>query len=761
MRKLQSRSIAVPTLIAAAALALPAAVPARHGEPPPSRTLTVLPLAAVPVFELPAVDAEARLAEDAVAAQPGPLRYAVPVDVAIDPETDGRWESLPGGGELWRLRFHAPGATDLNFGFTEYRLPAGASLHVASESADVYDGPYSDRDNEAHGQLWTPPVPGDRAVVELRLPPQYKEDPVLRLTRVGTGYRDLFGRRAAAADKQGACNIDVICPEGDPWRDQIRSEAGYSTGGSIFCSGQMIADVPGSFRNFFLTARHCGMSAGNAPSMVVFWNFESPVCGQLSGGSLEDNQTGATFLAARSDVDFALLELDDPPDPAFGVFYSGWDRSGTAAVGSVGIHHPSGDEKAISFNDDLLTSGASCIGGGTPDTHWFVDNWELGTTEPGSSGSGLWDPATQKLIGFLSGGLASCTNIDFDCYGKFAVAWDGSSPASRLRDWLDPGDTGTMMVDGADPSPTVLYDSHLGVDACASDSGNDNGFWEPGETIEVEVTLRATGDFTDVQGTLTSPSPGVTIVDGLATWPDLVSGVAAPSDAPHFTIGLSESAVCFTEVELDLAVTTAEGGPFALSFSDVIGAPLTPAVPVAIPDDGGDANPAISDLTVAQNVTLTDVDVRANVLHSYVGDLKLILRSPAGTEVLLLDQPGVPASGFGCSDNNMDVTFDDTSGFDPESHCAGTDPWLAGVAAPVGSLADFNGESSAGTWSLVVSDHAGQDTGSIADWELLTTPALSGECNVCEGGGEEGEIFSDGFESGDTSAWTSAVVGGS
>jgi hypothetical protein len=101
--------------------------------------------------------------------------------------------------------------------------------------------------------------------------------------------------------------------------------------------------------------------------------------------------------------------------------------------------------------------------------------------------------------------------------------------------------------------------------------------------------------------------------------------------------------------------------------------------------------------------------------------------------VTLLDRPGVPASQFGCDNENMNVTFDSASGFNLESHCAGTNPWYSGVAAPFSSLSAFNGQNTFGNWQLIVSDNAAQDTGDIVEWELLTTPPLSGECTECGG----------------------------
>jgi hypothetical protein len=50
----------------------------------------------------------------------------------LTPTNSGTWEQLPEG-RLWRLRVSSKGATDLNFGFTQFWLPEGASLYVMSE----------------------------------------------------------------------------------------------------------------------------------------------------------------------------------------------------------------------------------------------------------------------------------------------------------------------------------------------------------------------------------------------------------------------------------------------------------------------------------------------------------------------------------------------------------------------------------------------------------------------------------------------------
>jgi hypothetical protein len=425
---------------------------ARDWSLPRSAMYKAAQLDAVMLHELEPIFPEVLLEEDAAAVNrgPGPVRFAVAADVMITPNTHGTWEVLDDAGRLWRLRVTSPNATDLNFGFTRFRLPEGATLHLVSEHHDYFQGPYGAADNRDHGELWTPVIPGDRAVIELYVPADPAFEPELVLGRIGRGYRDLFNGTTDLA-KQGSCNIDVVCPEGEPWRDEIQSVAVYSVNGIKTCTGSMIMDVPGSFRPFFLTAFHCDVSASNDQTVVTYWNYHSPTCGELGGGTLTQSVSGSTLVSRRWDNDFTLLELEGTPPQEFNVYWAGWDRRDDhTPQGAVSIHHPHADEKAISFNDDPLTITSSCIATGNPDTHWRVDNWEHGTTERGSSGSGLWDPCTRLLVGYLSGGEASCSNTDgFDCYGRFAVAWDGATQGERLRDWLDPNNTGASTVFGS------------------------------------------------------------------------------------------------------------------------------------------------------------------------------------------------------------------------------------------------------------------------------------------------------------------------
>lgn len=559
------------TILCLSGMLLATTSQARHGTPPVSRQLKTRPLAGIAQVAVAATDPQAERAADARLGVTVPLRFAVESEIKAAPATHGTWETIPGG-RLWRLRVVSEGATDLNFGFSICRLTPGATLHVYAEDEDYFQGPYEARDNKPHGQLWTPVLPGARAVIELFVPDGSKEQPELVLARVNRGYRDMFRRqKSGAAPKAGSCNIDVVCPIADPWRNEIRSVGNYSINGSLLCTGTLINDAPGDLKPFFLTANHCGIGAGNAASVVVYWNFESPACGQHGGGSLAQNQSGAIFRMAKSDVDVTLIELEEMPEPGFQVYYSGWDRSGVTPNGAVGIHHPNNDEKSISFASNALTTVNSCIGTGGLDTHWNVV-WTSGVTEPGSSGSGIWDPDTHLLVGTLSGGGSACsTPFDADCYGKFSVAWSsGGTAATRLRDWLDPLNTGPASVPGLDPA---LISIVIGAGAALTAEGcpPGNGAIDPGESVTVAFALRNLGgsNTLNLVGTLLA-SNGVNSPSGPQTYGVLVSGGAAVTQ--HFSF--TATGICGGSVVPMLQLQDGTNDLGTVTFNLPLGAPV-------------------------------------------------------------------------------------------------------------------------------------------------------------------------------------------
>jgi hypothetical protein len=422
----------------------------------------------VPEQVMPVVNVAAALAEDVTTKPGAPLRFALTHDVKITLD-QGQWETV-GDTALWRLKVTSAGARNLNLGFTTFEMPEGGALYLYPSG---YTGGAPRRSvrragaeaNETHHQYWSPVVTGDSVTVEVSVPKALRSQLRLELTKVNHGYRS-FDTKDDVSILSGSCNVDVVCSQGDLYRNEIRAVGVLQLNGSRLCTGSAINNTGGK-RPLFITADHCGLRASNAASTVVYWNFQNSTCRPVNSGasggdgdgSLSQFNSGAIFLATSATSDFTLVELDDAPAAAFNVFLAGWDRRpGPFTDGAVGIHHPNVDEKRIS-----LSNRATEDDNGTHHRIWWRPNG-IGVTEPGSSGSPIYSKQG-RFIGQLTGGGSACGVADssmWDVYGKLSRSWDGGGAASnRARDHLDPVGTAPMMIDGRNwndgggtPTPT-------------------------------------------------------------------------------------------------------------------------------------------------------------------------------------------------------------------------------------------------------------------------------------------------------------------
>ena len=117
------------------------------------------------------------------------------------------------------------------------------------------------------------------------------------------------------------------------------------------------------------------------------------------------------------------------------------------------------------------------------------------------------------------------------------------------------------------------------------------------------------------------------------------------------------------------------------------------ATPIAIPDNNAEGITSIINVPQAGAVFGTDVGV--NITHTWRGDLLVKLRSPQGTEHTLHNRSG----------GNADDLVQN---------------WQTDA---------FNGEAMQGDWTLLVSDNAGLDTGTLNSWSLTLTALSDGDTN--------------------------------
>lgn len=361
-------------------------------------------------------------------------------------ESLGEIQFLEEGTNLvWRKRIHSPNAISLNFAFTKFKMSENSEINIFSSDRTKFLRSYTKKNNNPQNELWSAIIMSDDVIVELVIPTEEYDQVKFELGRVNQGFRT-FAQKTNT--KSGSCNIDVVCSEGDGWREEINSVAVISTGGSTFCTGFMVNNTRNDKTPFFMTADHCRITKKSAPSLVTYWNYQTQSCGGSRNGTLSQYQSGSQFLASGKDSDFTLVKLNSQPNAKWNVRYAGWDNSGDNATVATAIHHPSTDEKSISFENDGTTRTSYLDKGSKKDiTHVKVANWDIGTTEPGSSGSPLFDQ-NHRVIGQLHGGWASCRSATADYYGSFETSWSGDGTDSgSLSSHLDPDNTGDTFVD--------------------------------------------------------------------------------------------------------------------------------------------------------------------------------------------------------------------------------------------------------------------------------------------------------------------------
>ncbi len=432
----------------------------REGTPPSFSNSTKSSISTVVTAD---VDATALLAEDELeTGKDVPLRFGFPFDVRYDLENSGQWEELANGDRIWRLRIESPGAYSINLIYAAFWLPEGAKLFVYNEDHSHVIGAFTSDNNKDHGQFSTQPVKGEVSILEYYEPAEVAGRGVIDIERIVHAYRNMFSWDTFKGEKgfgsSGSCNNNVRCPEGDPWDNQIRSVAMVIlSGGSRWCSGAMINNVRQDLTPYFLTANHC---LGSSNTWLFMFNYESPSCSNIDGPTWM-TISGSSLKASNSFSDVGLVELSSQPPETFNVYYSGWSAINTAADSCIAIHHPAGDIKKISFDYNSVTSTSYLSTSTGDNSHWRVGQWEDGTTEGGSSGSPLLNRDGQ-IVGQLHGGYASCASITADWYGKFSESWDhGSSASSRLKDWLDPDNTGATELNGKDAARTSITHTPL------------------------------------------------------------------------------------------------------------------------------------------------------------------------------------------------------------------------------------------------------------------------------------------------------------
>ena len=207
-----------------------------------------------------------------------------------------------------------------------------------------------------------------------------------------------------------------------------------SNGRSYWCSGTMIVQRGATQRALLLTAHHCISTRGEADSIESVHYYAASRCGGTSlDGRMYRTYGGADYLAGLHSADQTLVELRGPFSGR-SVWLSGWDASnnGPYEDSVFGLHHPNGYPMAFSKGSanqrrDIRVRDYGTVLDAIPVLYY------IGTTERGSSGSGLfYHPAEGYLVGVLSSGLGCDDPSNYGSFRDFFPV---------IRRHIDPGGT--------------------------------------------------------------------------------------------------------------------------------------------------------------------------------------------------------------------------------------------------------------------------------------------------------------------------------
>ena len=357
--------------------------------------------------------------------------------------------------KIWYLRIKTSVGKAISINFSGMHLPRGAKLYLYSSDGKIIFGPITYRNNKQTGFLPTRYLETRDLIIEYHEPVNVKGNSFL--------LKDIIVYSLLIGDSQ-YCEVNINCEEGAAWQTEKKSVAKivFTSGTNQYlCTGALISNTAVNNEPYFLTANHCISTNNEAQSAVFYFNYESIDC---QGLNVNNGQTisGSALIATGSNssndyLDFTLLRLSVVPPSSYYPYYAGWSRVSdpNSIDSSVCIHHPSGDIKKITKDFDNPAVGS--FSGYDANTHWHILDWELGTTEGGSSGSPLFNQ-NRRIIGDLTGGEASCDNNVNDYYAQFYQSWDKYSDSLlQLRFWLDPLGQNPIFLDGYDPYENYVY----------------------------------------------------------------------------------------------------------------------------------------------------------------------------------------------------------------------------------------------------------------------------------------------------------------
>ncbi len=426
------------------------------------------------------------------------------IKTILNPSNSGTWINHTDSSKSWLLKITIDDAIGLSLNYKKFHIPDGAEIFLYNKNKKHVIGKFTSFRNEISPITHTQILEGSTTIIEYHEPANCNEIFDFEIESVRyyfRGFEDYLSPFKSENNRQIAefCQVDVACfPENEGWDKQIDAVVHFEyPDGNLYylCSGSVINNTNNDLKPYILTAWHCGNHTANENLIgyTWYWNYQKSSCqpnnnstnphlgtqtminglvvSSSGSGTLNNPPSNSNQLAGS---DFTLIEMTTGIPKSYGAFYAGWDITDTPANSGVSIHHPNGSAKKIStFSSNLESYDYN---GGAPNAHWVV-TWDEtenghGVTEPGSSGSPIFNQE-KRIVGQLSGGNSFCNfPNDPDFYGKFSTNWknNGDSSIAQLAPWLNPNDSNLNFIDG------IYFSCNASSDFTTINIGSPIGF---------------------------------------------------------------------------------------------------------------------------------------------------------------------------------------------------------------------------------------------------------------------------------------------
>ncbi|MCF7869155.1 MAG: hypothetical protein K9N09_10705, partial [Candidatus Cloacimonetes bacterium] len=211
------------------------------------------------------------------------------------------------------------------------------------------------------------------------------------------------------------------------------------------------------------------------------------------------------------------------------------DNTGTSGGNNDGLINPGED---IELGVDLHNFGSGTA------------NSVTGTISSPNTNITITD--AQEDFGNIAAGSTQSSADDFD----FNVAENTLGGTEIQLDLVIEDNSGNSWIDH-------LFLPVDGINLYVSDYTIDdtNGIWEPGETVDLIVTLFNTGSIaaTGLQGEIFCDDPGISFIDSLGTFETIQPGSEGDNDFDRFEISASDDAINGSQVTFNLFLTDSNG----------------------------------------------------------------------------------------------------------------------------------------------------------------------------------------------------------